>query len=118
MGDHCWNLKNDVEIEEFKCNHMEEDTILLYIYSQHVMVLVAYVAHQIVGTLYTKSKRAIYDCKTLCRAEVADVFVPFYIHTGTDVVCNFYGHGKQSIFDSKSPKKLGSCSKELGKDSK
>ena len=71
MRDRYWNLKNDVEIEEFTCQHMEADTILLYIYSQlrksgvedavvidaediHVMVLAAYVAHQIKGTLCIK----------------------------------------------------------------
>ncbi len=58
---------NDMEMKEFRCQHMEADTILLYIYSQlresgvedavvidaedtDVMVLAAYVAHQIKGT--------------------------------------------------------------------
>ena len=34
VRDRCWDLKNDVEMEEFTCQHMEADTILLYIYSQ------------------------------------------------------------------------------------
>ena len=76
VRDCCWDLKNDVEMEDFTCQHMVEDTILLYIYSQlrrsvvkdavvidaedtDVMVLAAYVC--------IKRKRVIYDCKTLCR---------------------------------------------------
>ena len=117
VRDRCWDLKNDVEMEEFTCQHMEADTILLYIYSQlrksgvedavvidaedtDVMVLAAYVAHQIKGTLCIKRKRVIYDCKILCRSDVADVIVPFHIHTGADAVSSFYGHGKPSIFDT------------------
>ena len=117
MRDRCWNLKNDVEMEEFTCQHMEADTILLYIYSQlrksgvedavvidaedtHVMVLAAYVAHQIKGTLCIKRKRVIYDCKTLCRSDVYDVIVLFHTHTGADAVSSFYGHGKPSIFNT------------------
>ena len=117
MRDRCWDLKNDVEMEEFTCQHIEADTILLYIYSQlrksgvedavvndaedtDVMVLVAYVAHQIKGTLCIKRKRVIYDYKTLCRLDVADVIVPFRIHTGADAVSSFYGHGKPSVFDT------------------
>ena len=45
-------------------------------------------------------KRVRYDCKTLCRSDVADVIVPFHIHTGADAVSSFYGHGKPSIFDT------------------
>ena len=104
-------------MEELTCEHMEADTILLYIYSQlrksgiddavvidaedtDDVVLSAYVAHQIDGTLCIKREKAIYDCKTLCSADVADVIVPFHIHTGADAVSSFYGHGKQSIFDT------------------
>ena len=117
VRDRCWDLKNDVEMKEFTCQDMEADTILLYIYSQlrksgvedavvidaedtDVMVLAVYVAHQIKGTLSIKRKRVIYDCKTLCRSDVADVIVPFHIHTGADAVSSFYGHGKPSIFDT------------------
>ena len=38
-------------------------------------------------------------------ADVADVTVPFHIHTGADVVSCFYGHVKQSIFDTAKLKK-------------
>ena len=82
MRDRCWDLKNDVEMDEFTCQHMEADTILLYIYSQlrksgvedavvidaedtDIMELAAYVAHQIKGTQCIKRKRVIYDCKTI-----------------------------------------------------
>ena len=91
-----------------------QDTILLYIYSQlrnygvedavvidaddtDVMVLAAYVALQIKGTLCIKKG---HDCKTLCKSDVANVIVPFHIHTGADAVSSFYGHGKLSIFET------------------
>ena len=34
VGNRCWNLKNYVEMEEFTCQHMEADTVLIYIYSK------------------------------------------------------------------------------------
>ena len=107
----------DAEIKEFQCYHMEADTILLYIYSQlrkngindavvidaedtDVIVLAAYVAHQTNGDLGVKKKGDIFDCKSLCSKEVAEIIVPLHIHTRADAVSGFHGHGKKSIFQS------------------
>ena len=120
LRSNCWDLSaenEDAQIKEFQCYHIEADTILLYIYSQlrkngindvvaidaedtDVIVLAAYVALQINGDLGIKKKRDIFDCKSLCSKEVAEIIVPLHIHTGADAVLGFYGHGKKSIFQS------------------
>ena len=118
MRSNCWDLSaenEDAQIKEFQCNHIEADTILLYIYSQlrnngindgvvidaediDVRVSAAYVAHQINGDLGIKKKGNIFHCKSLCSKKVAEIIVP--LHTGADAVSGFYGHGKKSIFQS------------------
>ena len=117
VREQCWDISSGEEVEEFTCQHMEADTILFYIYSQlqkygiedavvidteetDVVVLAAYVAHHVEGNLYLKWKGAIYDCKKLCCAEYADVIVPFHVHTCADAVSGYYGHSKQTIFDT------------------
>ena len=42
----------------------------------------------------------IFDCKSLCSKEVAEIIVPLHIHTGADAASGCYGHGKKSIFQS------------------
>ena len=88
--------------------------ILLYIYSQlrkngindavvidaedtDVIVLAAYVAHQINGDLGIKKKGDIFDCKSLCSKEVAEIIVPLHIHTRADAVSGFYGQGRNQF---------------------
>ena len=117
VRDRCSDLQKGTELEQFTCQHTEADTILLYVYYQlrqsgvedtvlidaedtDVIVLAAYAAHQIEGPLGIKRKGFVYDCKKLCSPEVADVIVPFHVHTGADAVSGFYGHGKPSIFES------------------
>ena len=76
LRSNCWDLSaenEDAQIKEFQCHHIEADTILLYIYSQlrknvinddvvidaedtDVIVLAAYVTHQINGNLGIKKK--------------------------------------------------------------
>jgi hypothetical protein len=102
-------------MEDFECNHSEADTILLFIYSQmkntntddiividaedtDVVVLCAYAAHRINGTLGLKRKTAIYDCKELCSKEISDVIIPLHVNSGADAISSFYGHGKASVF--------------------
>ena len=71
LRSNCWDLSaeyEDAQIKDFRCYHIEADTILLYIYLQlrkngmndavvidaddtDVIVLAAYVAHQINGDL-------------------------------------------------------------------
>ena len=120
MRSNGWDLSaenEDAQIKEFQCYHIEADTILLYIYSQlkkngindavvidaddtDVIVLAVHVAHQINGDLGMKKKGDIFDCKSLCSKEVAEIIVPLHIYTGAGAVSGFYGHGKKSIFRS------------------
>ena len=73
----CWDLSSEKgcsEVDEFKCSHIEADSILLFIYSQlrqsdkttvvvidaedtDVVVLCAHVAHKIEGVLCLKRKK-------------------------------------------------------------
>ena len=129
----CCDLATNEELRDFTCQHMEADTIMLFIYSQlrksgildavvidaedtDVLVLASYRAHQVEGVLGLKRKRAIFDCAALVDKEIPDVIVPFHIHTGADAVSSFYGHSKPSVFDS-AMKSQEACSqlKELGK---
>ena len=104
VRDRCWNLKNDVEMEEFTCQQWKqtlffcysqlrksgvEDAVVIYAEDTDVMV----VAHQIKGTLCIKRKRVIYDCKHYA----GQMLLSFHIHTGADAVSSFYGH---AIFDT------------------
>ena len=65
-----------------------------------VVVLVSYVAHQIERPLGLKRKNNIFDCSALLHKDIADVIIPFHIHTGADALSSFYGHGKPSAFES------------------
>ena len=76
------------------------DAVVIDAEDTDVIVLAAYVAHQINGDLGIKKKGDIFDCKSLCSKEVAEIFVPLHIHTGADAVSGFYGHKKKSIFQS------------------
>lgn len=117
VRERCSDLSTDEEVVELTCQHMEADTILLYIYSQlrksgvkyavvidaedtDVLVLVSYVAHQIEGMLGLKRKKSIIDCATLLDKDISDIIIPFHIHTGADAISSFYGRGKPSVFDS------------------
>ena len=94
---------------------MKADTILFFMYSQlrksgvsdavvidaedtDVVVLAFYVAHQIEGPLGLKKN--IFDCSALPHKDIADVIIPFHMHTGADALSSFYGHGKPSVFES------------------
>ena len=112
LRSNCWDLSaenENAQIKEFQCYHIKADTTLLYIYLKlkmygindavvidaedaDVIVLDAYVAHQINGDLGIKKKGNIFDCKSLCLEEVAEIIVPLQIHTGADAVPGFYGH--------------------------
>jgi hypothetical protein len=116
----CWDLSSEKgcsEVDEFKCSHIEADSILLFIYSQlrqsdkttvvvidaedtDVVVLCAHVAHKIEGVLGLKRKKSVLDCKKLCTADMASIIVPLHIHTGADAVSGFYGCGKKAVFGS------------------
>ena len=52
-------------------------------------MLAAYVSHQINGDLGIKKKGDIFDWKSLCLKEVAEIIVPLHIHTGADAVSGF-----------------------------
>ena len=115
----CWDLSSEKgcsEVDEFKCSHIEADSILLFIYSQlrqsdkttvvvidaedtNVVVVCAHVAHKIEGVLGLKRKKSVLDCKKLCTAD-ASIIVPLHIHTGADAVSGFYGCGKKAVFGS------------------
>ena len=96
LRDRCWDLSSegDVHLNEFQCSHIEADTILLYIYSQlrkngvqddvvldaedtDVVILAAYVSHQLEGVLGIKRKREIFNCKELCCKRVAEIIVDY-----------------------------------------
>ena len=47
-----------------------------------------------------KRKNNIFDCSALHYKDIADVIIPFHIHTGADALSSFYGHGKPSVFES------------------
>ena len=103
---------------------MKADTILFFMYSQlrksgvsdavvidaedtDVVVLAFYVAHQIEGPLGLKKNifdcsalPHIFDCSALPHKDIADVIIPFHMHTGADALSSFYGHGKPSVFES------------------
>ncbi len=113
----CWDLSTEEELDSLTCQHMEADTILMYIYSQlrksglkeavvidaedtDVVVLASYVAQQIEGVLGIKRKKSIYNCATLFDEGIPHVIIPFHVHTGADAISSFFGHGKLSIFDS------------------
>lgn len=119
VRNYCWDLSafEVKQVEEFQCYQMEADTILLFIYSQmrkagmrdhvvldaedtDVVVLAGYVAHQVDGVLGIKRKGSIFDCRSLCSPEMAQVIVPLHIHTGADAVSGFFGHGKRTVFNS------------------
>ena len=47
-----------------------------------------------------RKKNNIFDCSTLLHKDIADVIIPFHIHTRADALSGFYGHGKPSVFES------------------
>ena len=110
----CHNLRNHKRVEQFECIKSEADQILFFIYSQirqagindtvvidaedtDVIVLSAWVAHEVDGNLGVKSKKNIFDCEKLCTPEFAKVIIQLYYHTGADAVSAFFGHGKKSV---------------------
>ena len=107
-------MRNGEERKELECSHAEADTIIFYIYHQlrnngvtdtividsedaDVVVLSAKVSHEVEGDLGIRRKKATFDCKKLCSAEVSKIIVPLHCHTGSDLSSGFYGHGKASI---------------------
>ena len=38
-----------------------------------------------------KKKKAVYNCKELCSAEMAKVITPLHVHAGADTVSCFFG---------------------------
>jgi len=112
----CWNISSGERMEEFECSHIEADTILFFIYSQirkagkmetvvidaedtDVVILSAYVAHQLEGTLAIKRKDKIISCRDLCSDDVAEILIPLHIHSGSDTTSGFYGHGKKTVYE-------------------
>ncbi len=97
VRDKCWDLSSDKEDTrkvEFECQHLEADTILLYIYSAirkagetdvvvidaedtDVVVLSAYVAHKIDGDLGIKRKSSVYDSKFYAQITTPTLFYRF-----------------------------------------
>ena len=45
-----------------------------------------------------KKKRAVFNYKELCSAEMAKVIIPLHDHTGGDAVSGFSGQGKMSVW--------------------
>ena len=103
-------------IADYECEHSEADTILLHIYSKmrsmgitndvvvdaedtDVVVMCAYAAHKINGTLGLKRQGSVYDCRELCTKEMADVIIPLHANSGADAISSFFGQGKKAIFD-------------------
>ena len=59
-----------------------------------VVILSAYVAHQLEGTLAIRRKSKIISCRDLCSDVVAEILIPLHIHRGSDTSSVFYEHGK------------------------
>ena len=41
-----------------------------------------------------KKKKAVFNCKELCPAEMEKVIIPLHVHTGAEVVSGFFQQGK------------------------
>ena len=112
----CWNISSGERMEEFECSHIEADTIMFYIYSQirkagkmetvmidaedtDVVILSAYVAHQLEATLAIRRKGKIISCRDLCSDDVAEILIPLHIRSGSDTTSGFYGHGKKTVYE-------------------
>ena len=48
--------------------------------------------------LRLKKKRAAFNCKELCSADMAKVIIPLHVHIGADAVSGFFGQGKISVW--------------------
>ena len=48
--------------------------------------------------LRLKKKKAVFNCKELYSAEVAEVITPLHVHAGADTVSCFFGQGKISVW--------------------
>ena len=77
-----------------------DDAVVIDAEDTDVAILASYVAHQIEEVFGIKRKNNIFDCKALCDEDIANVIIAFHVHTGADAISSFYGHGKQSAFDS------------------
>jgi len=64
-----------------------------------VIVLCAYAAHRVEGSLGLKRHGSNYDCKKLLTEEIANVIIPLHANTGADAISSFFGQGKKAIFD-------------------
>ena len=45
-----------------------------------------------------KKKKAVFNYKELCSAEMAKVITPLHFHTGADTVSDFFEQGKISVW--------------------
>ena len=45
-----------------------------------------------------KKKKAVFNYKEKCSAEMAKVIIPLQVHTDTDAVSGFFGQGKVSVW--------------------
>ena len=96
----CCDLSTDEEMCELTCQHMEPDTILFFIYS---LIRRSRMSDAVVidwWPLGPKRKNNILDCSTLLHKDIADVIIPFHVHTGADTLSIFFVHGKPSVFES------------------
>ena len=115
LQNYCWNLQLGSRITDFECEHTEADTIMFYIYSQirridihslvvidtedtDVIVLAAYVAHNVDGVLAMKRRQNIIDCRSLCPHDIAAILLALHVHSGSDTTSAFFGHGKKSVY--------------------
>ena len=115
-GKFLWNVSDNEEILDFKCNQFEADTIMFSIYynirstDKDTMVVIdathtdcyaqaAAISKKIQGPLALKRKGQLLLCYGLCPPNLAEIVVQFYTMTGCDSNNGFYGYGKNSIYD-------------------
>ena len=54
-----------------------------------VVILSAYVAHQLEGTLAIRKKGKIISCRDLCSDDVAEILISLHIYSGSDTTSVF-----------------------------
>jgi len=102
----CWDSSSEKgcsEVDEFKCSHIEADSILLFIYSQlrqsdkttvvvidaedtDVVVLCAHVAHTIEGVLGLKRKK-VFQIARNCALQIWQVLLFHYTFILGQTLC-------------------------------
>ena len=54
-----------------------------------------------------KKKKAVFNCKELCSAEMVKLFIPLHVNTGVDAVSDFFGQGNISFWHKAEKKSTG-----------